>query len=142
LFKWLIPEAAWDPSPAQRAAALPLAESVSLVRTHQDGTTELRTIKNNGLRRYIIAASGEVALVESGDPIRCFFWSDCLGAAAMLLMFASVGVAFFVGDGAAIALIVAAIVAFFSHLILFARTFQRTVRPGPDRWDRIGGPED
>jgi hypothetical protein len=88
LFKRLRAETAWEPTPAQQEAALHLAKSeVGFVRTHDDGTTDLRTIENGGLRRYIIAQNGEVALVESGAALPGFAWSDRLGAAGMLVFF-------------------------------------------------------
>jgi hypothetical protein len=141
-FKSFRRAAAWDPTPAQREAALRLAVSISYVRTDEKGTTDLRTIENNGLRRYMIARSGELELVESGDALGGFFWSDCLGATAMLLMVASVGAALFVSDGLAVAVCFACFMTFLGHLALFARTFLRAVHPGNERWDRVGGPEE
>jgi hypothetical protein len=142
LFKWLRREAAWDPTAAQREAVLRLAESPSLVRTHKEGTTELLTIENNGLRRYMIARGGEVELVELGDVLAGFKWSDRLGAATPALILASVAAAVFVSDGLALILFPAASVAFLGHLVLYGKTFERAAPTAKERWDRVGGPGD
>jgi hypothetical protein len=135
-------ETAWEPTPAQQEAALRLAKSeVGLVRTHDDGATELRTIENGGLRRYIIAQNGEVALVESGASFPGFAWSDRLGAAGMLLCFGSVGFGVFVGAVVAVIVFLTGFATFIAHLVIWEKTFERAARTQGEPWSRIGGPD-
>ena len=142
-------ESAWDPTTAQKQAAMGLTASEGgFVRSHVDGTVELRTIDAGALRRYFIRENGEAVLVESGAPLPGYAWSGRLGAAGMLACFAGTGLGIVGEEAGPDVLISVGIIAFVIGLgtfvagtAIWGKAFKRAAPPPGEHWIRIGGPD-
>src|SRR5437899_794627 len=101
----------WHPTHAQEEAALALSDpSVGArVRSHSDGTVEVRTVEKGAFRRYLIEEDGVTTLVESRPRTWQYAWSIGFCWFGILLAF-----------GAFLPLIVWKIDDFWSAMMVFA----------------------
>ena len=82
----------WHPTGPQEKAALALADqSVGAhVRSHGDGTVEVRTVYKGAFRRYLIQENGLARLVESRPRTWRYAWSIGVGWLGILVAFGAV----------------------------------------------------
>jgi len=140
----------WNPNTAQERAALVLCDSSvgGQVRSHPDGTGELRTVERGAFRRYLINEDGTATLVESRPRSPAYGWSIALMWSGLLCVFVvpfSLILADNVGlvsnepdDFWAVMVLLAGLVGFVVGMALHPHG--RT--PPGERWTRIGGAED
>jgi hypothetical protein len=132
----------WHPTHAQEEAALALADpSVGArVRSHPDGTVEVRTVEKGAFRRYLIQQDGVATLVESWPRTWRYAWSRGFCWLGLLLAF-----------GAFLPVIVWKIDDFWGATMVFVGIVIFVVglglmpygKPPPgERWASIGGPEE
>jgi hypothetical protein len=132
----------WNPTPPQQEAALSLCDSSvgGSVRSHADGTAELRTVATGEFRRYVIRADGTATLVESRPRTRRYAWSIALAWLGILLAFGSVIPVVFLkmDDSWAAMMVVVGVVVF-----VVGGALQPHGKPPPgERWTVIGTPEE
>jgi hypothetical protein len=130
----------WHPTQAQEEAALALSDSTvgARVRSHSDGTVEVRTVESGAFRRYLVEKDGTAALVEAHPPTWRHAWSIRLCWIGLMLAFVAVLPAIFVDDFPAALMVVAGVVIF-----VVAMGLMPYGKPPPgERWVRIGGAEE
>jgi hypothetical protein len=130
----------WTPTPGQVAAAERLTrEGGGFVRTHDDGTAEVRTSQDGEVRHYIVAQDGEAELVIRHARTRRYAFAIGLSWAGTLLIIGAVGSAALglMPDWVATAPFVLGFAAFFAGMAINPSPRQ----PKAERWTWIGGPD-
>jgi hypothetical protein len=135
----------WAPAPAQKETALRLADPFvgSRARTLSDGTTDLRTIQDREVRRYVILQNGTATLIESRPTSRVYRHmkvarpvAQVMALAAIVWLIVSQAVHFHEGTlgWAAAAVFVSFVGLFASEVVM-----NREIEPPDEQWQRIGG---
>ena len=136
----------WDPTAAQREAALRLnGPDGGYVRTYADGTAELRTHERGGLRRYVIHADGEAVLVESKPGSRRYAWTPWVdwpvlvsAVGLFVVMFVALATS---TAWAKVPILTLFFLAFGGKCVSAWLHYSPEVRPKKENWMQIGFPE-
>lgn len=130
----------WHPTHAQEEAALALADSDvgARVRSHSDGTVEVRTVEKGAFRRYVIQRDGAAALIESGPPTWRYAWSKRFCWLGLLLVLAAFLTVAKIDDFWGAMMIFAGILIFVVGLAVMPYGKE----PSGERWVSIGGPQE
>lgn len=113
---------------------------VGVVRTHADGTAELRTTERGGLRRYVIDLAGRPTLLESEPEPQSFRRSQWICGTGLALAF-GVAIPVLVAGGPEWLGGLIAILGIGTYFVGVA-TSPYAAEPAGERWTRIGGPDD
>ncbi len=133
------------PAPAQKETALRLADPFvgSRARTLSDGTTDLRTIQDRQVRRYVILQDGTATLIESRPTSAAYRRMEVARPVAQVMAVAAivwliVARAFHFHEGTlgwAVATVFVSFVGLFASEVVM----NREIDPPDEQWQRAGG---
>ena len=133
------------PTPAQKETALRLADPFvgSRARTLSDGTTDLRTIQDREVRRYVILQDGTATLIGSRPTTGAYGRmkvarpvAGVMALAAIVWLIVAQAAHFHEGTlGWAVATLFVSVASLFASEVVM----NREIDPHDEHWQRVGG---